>query len=118
MTATELQTEPIEAYHADFSRDSNSSLRLFEDSRERYAAIRVFGTIQPEEQTPAMRLGSVLDAMLLDEAYFAKRYTLAPKCDRRTKEGKATWADFCSTAGDRTVITLDEFEKAQAMCDG
>jgi hypothetical protein len=117
MTET-LEQATIDAYHRDVSRDSSSSLRLFEESRERYAAIRVFGTLQPAEPTPAMRLGNVLDAMLLDEENFAKRYTLAPKCDRRTAAGKRTWADFCATANGRTVITVDEFEQAQAMCEG
>lgn len=121
MVATIDRIEPvsIEAYHADFTRDSNSSLRLFEDSRERYAAIRVHQTLTPDEATPAMRLGTVLDSMLLDDAKtIARRFTLAPKCDRRTKEGKAMWAEFQATANGRTVISKEEFETCFAMCEG
>lgn len=35
--------------------------------------------------------------------------------DRRTKAGRDAWADFISKIGDRTIITVDEYEEAVAM---
>jgi hypothetical protein len=39
-------------------------------------------------ETPAMVLGSALHCAVLEPNEYGKRYTIAPKFDRRTKAGK------------------------------
>lgn len=51
---------------------------------------------QPEP-TEAMVLGTMTHCAVLEPDAFVDRYAVAPKCDRRTKEGKAIWAAFLET---------------------
>ena len=64
----------------------------------------------------ALVVGSACHALALEgpEAY-AARYAVAPKVDRRTKAGKATWSAFSEGAGDRAVLTAAEGEQVEAM---
>lgn len=43
---------------------------------------------------PAFALGSMTHTAILEPHDFDHRHVLAPVCDRRTKEGKAVWAEF------------------------
>lgn len=64
----------------------------------------------------AMALGSLLHTMVLEPLMYPERYYIMPECDRRTKEGKATWAAAQIAAGDRIMPRKEEFELAYAMC--
>ncbi len=97
-----------EAYHADFSRDSNSSLSLFRKSRERYAAIRVFKTMQPDSPTPAMTFGTAFGYYLMEPEKFASRYVMMGKFDRRTTKGKEAAAAFESENAGKASISADD----------
>lgn len=94
---------------------SNSRLKLFAESRKLYRAIYVDKTLE-YNVTPAMLLGSLVHCMLLEPEEVHSQYVVCPECDRRTKEGKAIWADFCATAGTREVIKMEMWEQAQAIC--
>lgn len=62
-------------------------------------------------QTRNMIIGSAIHALTLEgEETYLSQYAVAPQCDRRTKEGKAIYADFEASAPGKTVITLDEEE--------
>jgi len=55
------------SYHTDYdSGDSHSSLELFRESPAKYAAIRVFRTMQPDIPSPATRIGSALHALCFE----------------------------------------------------
>lgn len=59
-----------------------------------------------------VRFGSLVHSALLEPTEF-QRYQVIPKCDRRTKEGKAIYADFLSTLPDGAkIVTKDDYEKA------
>ena len=45
--------------------------------------------IKPE-QTPAMVFGNLLHCLVLEPEDFESTYAVAPKVDKRTKDGKAT----------------------------
>ena len=66
----------------------------------------------PPEPTPSMVLGTAVDAIIFDRL---DEIAVAPECDRRTKEGKATWADFCALSEGRQVVKAEQFEAATAM---
>lgn len=102
-------------YHADFSRDSNSSISLFAGSIPRYAAERVYRTLPPREPTPAMVFGDAFDTFLLTPDDFADRFAVAPEVDRRTKDGKAAWADFLERANGKRLIEAETVAIIQAM---
>jgi hypothetical protein len=63
------------------------------------------------EQTRNMIIGSAIHALTLEgREVYQSQYATAPQCDRRTKEGKAIYADFEASAPGKTVITIDEEE--------
>lgn len=65
----------------------------------------------PSEDTPALRMGRAVHMAVLQPAEFAKNYVIAPGgIDRRTKDGKAAWAEFLETAGDREILTEEDHD--------
>lgn len=72
----------------------------------------------PREQTESMLLGSVVHKLVLEPSTFAAEYAVAPECDKRTKEGKAAWAEFQNALGDGVqAITAPMYERALLMRD-
>ncbi len=107
-----------EAYHSNFSRDSHSSLQLFRRSVTEYAAIRIFRTQRPEASSPELLLGSAVHCAFLEPAELPKRYSVAPKCDRRTKDGKSAWTNHMAEANGRDVITAQQMTDMAGMAAG
>lgn len=56
----------------------------------------------------AMALGTALHAMTLEPETFVDEVAIAPKVDKRTKQGKADWAEFVEQSDGKTVITKDQ----------
>ncbi len=97
-----------EAYHGSTDADSNSSLNLFRKSRERYAAIRVYKTLQPDPPTPAMAFGTAFGYFLMEPEKFAQRYVVEQKFDRRTTKGKEGSAAFAEANAGRWLISAED----------
>lgn len=69
----------------------------------------------PQEQTPALKFGSVVHTAILEPSLFDERYAVAPNVDRRTTTGKMAWNDFCEGIAGREVISQDDYMKAMLM---
>lgn len=69
------------------------------------------------EPTASMKFGTLCHLLLLEGDKFQDKYAVAPKCDRRTKEGKAVWDAFQQGATGKEVVTEDDFLKAQNMME-
>lgn len=69
----------------------------------------------PEEPTPALIFGQAAHKLLLEPDGFDGAFIVNPGFDRRTKEGKAAFADFCAAKGDRTELSPEDFETIKAM---
>lgn len=70
----------------------------------------------PATATPAMVFGSLAHLALLEPHEFTRDYTFAPEdIDRRTKAGKALYAEFLETVGDREVVTQEDWDTACKM---
>lgn len=91
---------------------SRSELWKLQESPEKYA----YAKDHPEEPTPALLFGQVFHKLALEPETFSQEYAVAPKCDRRTKEGKAIWAEFQQSAADKTVVPMEMYEQASEMC--
>lgn len=74
-----------------------------------------FKAMSSREPTPAMKLGTLVHTLVLEPEQFDARHIVAPVCNRRTTEGKATWAEFVAAAEGREVIDTDTLEEARAM---
>ena len=64
--------------------------------------------------SPALLFGRAVHKMCLEPYDFDKEFIVAPKVDKRTKEGKETWTKFLVDAEGKDVI--DE-EMYQQICD-
>ena len=69
----------------------------------------------PAPETAAMRFGRICHSWILEP--HKAEVVAAPKCDKRTKDGKATWAAFEAEAQaqGKVVVTEDEMAQLQGM---
>jgi hypothetical protein len=65
--------------------------------------------------TPAMELGTAVHTAILEPDSFPQRYARGIEVDRRTTAGKQRWAAFVEDCGDRTVLTAEQWETAEAI---
>ncbi len=72
--------------------------------------------VEPEP-TPAMRLGTAVHTLTLEQDTFAERYVVAPNVDRRTKAGKEEWAAFEAEAAGRELISADDRATISRMAE-
>lgn len=66
--------------------------------------------VAPRESTPAMELGSAFHSALLEPGVFYSDYFRAPGVDRRTKAGKAAWADALLANEGKQPLRADDFD--------
>ena len=72
--------------------------------------------VYQRESSPAMALGSLVHAMLLEPDTVDDKFKVAPTADKRTKAGKETWEKFQeSLTADQIAITHDDVEMANRM---
>lgn len=69
----------------------------------------------PEVETPALAFGTAFHAYVLEKDKFDSEYIVAPKLDRRTKEGKALAAQI--EASGKIPISEDAFAQIQVMAE-
>ena len=71
--------------------------------------------MQSFKPSASMVLGTAVHASLLEADRYDKLIAVSPNVDKRTKEGKATYAEFVASTGDKTVITEDQQDMVEAM---
>lgn len=103
-------------YHA-HAAVSKSHLDLIARSPLHYWARYLDPNREVPEPTAAMRIGSALHTLVLEQDTFEERYITAPQVDRRTKDGKARWAEFEVEAGDRELIAADDRAMISRMAE-
>jgi exodeoxyribonuclease VIII len=62
----------------------------------------------PQEETKALRFGTFVHAAVLEPHTLNDLYATAPEVDRRTKEGKETWAAFATANVGKTILDAEE----------
>jgi exodeoxyribonuclease VIII len=108
-------TESNEVYHAN-EAISHSKLELFRRRPISYYRRFVAKTVARPEPTEAFRLGSAAHCAVLEPDQFWQRYALRPDgIDRRTKDGKAAFAEFEAANAGKTIITQDEKVAVEQM---
>lgn len=92
---------------------SRSELWKISKSPEKYK----YELDNPSKPTEALIFGQALHKFVLERETFRDEFSVAPDIDKRTKEGKAKYAEFISSCQDKTVILSDMMEKITAMSD-
>lgn len=93
MSTTETEPKLTNAEYHNHDAISNSKMKVFRKSRRLYYETFVTKRITTSP-TPAMLLGSLTHCMTLEPDMVTRDFARIPKCDRRTKEGKATYESF------------------------
>ena len=62
------------------------------------------------KETPALLEGRVQHSVFLEHHKFFDEYAIEPVVDRRTKAGKAEYAEWLETVGDRTPVKQDLYD--------
>lgn len=66
----------------------------------------------PPEQTKSMALGSLIHLAVLEPKRM-DNVAVMPECDRRTKEGKATYAEFCEKNAGKMIVSQEDYDLAK-----
>lgn len=101
---------PIAEYHKS-AATSKSQLDQFAKSPAHYLS----SLTTPRKETPAMRIGSIFHGMVLEPERV--KIAVAPQCDKRAKDGKATWEAFCLENHGAEIVTADEGEMLKGMVE-
>ena len=91
---------------------SRSDLWQIRESPEKFK----FYKDNPQPPTPALIFGQLFHKLALQPETFSDEFVVMPIVDRRTKEGKAIWAEFEETANGKTIVTAADYQKATEMC--
>lgn len=95
----------IEEYHRNTPGFSKSDLDKIHRSIAHYLEAKA----NPSEPTPALVMGAAIHTAVLEPDEFERRYISAPAgIDRRTKDGKAAWAEFETAAAGREVLGAED----------
>ena len=103
-----------DTYYNDTEYISNSMLNNLTGKSPEYFK---FIMNNPQPTTPSMKFGSAFHMNVLQPEEFKKHYVVSPKFDKRTKQGKADYAEFINNNMFKTVISEGEYEVIQQMTD-
>jgi exodeoxyribonuclease VIII len=103
---------PFDVYHATEALSASGAKKLLR-SPMHYRLERD----QPGEPTDAMNFGTAVHVGVLEPDQFDARICCAPKVDRRTTVGKATWEKFVADSAGKLVLAQDAFDRARRCVD-
>jgi len=101
-------------YYQDTEYVSNSMLNNLTGKSPEYFR---FAMDNPQPSTPAMKFGSALHMNVLQPEEFNNNYAVAPKFDKRTKQGKIDYAEFVKANIFKTVVSEQDYELIEQMTD-
>ena len=99
-------------YYQDNEYVSNSMLNNLTGKSPEYFR---FAMDNPQPSTPAMKFGSALHMNVLQPEEFNKNYAVSPKFDKRTKQGKADYAEFVKSNLLKTVVSEQDYHLIEQM---
>jgi hypothetical protein len=101
---------PNEDYHAEHCL-SKSGMVYF----DRYPAYYKWMQNHPTEATKPMLDGTQFHTAALEPTRYRNEYVVAPKCDRRTKVGKALWTEFQAENAGKIVVSQKDWDMVAGM---
>ena len=104
---------PNEEYHRGFGTSSSSLKTLLKQSPEHFDYKRK----HPMKQTENMALGTAVHSLILEPNKFNDDCAVMPAMDRRTKVGKAAYAEFVASSEGKTILKESQYEQALEMAE-
>jgi len=99
-----------EEYHAHPAVGHSGLLRIMRSPAHFFEYL-----FNPPAPTPAMEFGTAVHTAVLEPKNFERDYTVAPKFDRRTKEGKAQAEAWAAENAGKTALSADQMAAIQKM---
>ena len=90
---------------------SRSELWRIKQSPEKF----LYYKNNPPASTPALVFGQALHKAVLEPQTFDNEFVIAPEFNRRTKQGKIDYIEFCELSQDKTVLSIDEMALVEVM---
>lgn len=90
---------------------SGSNLTLLAESNKHLDNKRLFNL----GESPALTFGTLLHTFVLEPHEIESNYAILPELNLRTNQGKEDKQAFIEASKGKTVITLEDFEKARDM---
>jgi len=108
-------TETINDYHANAAL-SHSKLETFRRRPALFYKKYIEKSLAPTEPSSAFRIGSAAHVAILEPDHYYARYARRPDgIDRRTKDGKAAFAEFEAANLGKIIIDGDEDDQVGCM---
>lgn len=74
--------------------------------------------MEPDAETPAMRVGSAFHAIILEPDKFEETYLCGPQdCDRRTAAGKKAWKDLEEANPKKIILSVNDWDMIHYMME-
>ncbi len=104
-----------EEYHAS-EGVSRSGLMLFRKSPMHYWD-EYLNKDNVKEETPSEKLGSIIHKAILEPDYFYKTYVVAPAFNKRYKDQKIAYQNWCQENREKIIIENKDYYKASKIVD-
>lgn len=114
--ATGIYEITNEAYHSG-PAVSKSMLDTFNKSPRHFWAAYLDPNRNPRESTTAFDIGTVVHGFVLEPDSIEEEYVVPPEINRRTKAGKAEWAEFLEANEGKIMLTQEQLDMARYMAD-
>ena len=95
-------------YHAN-PRISKHGLDLIRKSPELYQYSKTAPRSAPGS---SFRIGTATHTICLEPSLWESKTAITPDCDKRTKDGKAAWAEFSDANAGKLILTQEEADIA------
>jgi hypothetical protein len=105
-----LLSMPADQYHAHSAVGHSGLVRIMRSPAHYQEYVG-----NPPEPTPAMQFGTAFHTVLLEPDLFGKTFVVAPKFDRRTKEGKAAAEAWEAEHAGKTALTAEQMNAIEQM---
>jgi exodeoxyribonuclease VIII len=70
-----------------------------------------------DEPTDDMKLGTAIHSAILEPDLFTSNYVVSPAFNKRTKDGKAMFAQFCEENPGKQILLPDDYQTCLAIRD-
>lgn len=105
-----LLSMPADQYHSHSAVGHSGLVRIMRSPAHYQQYVS-----NPPSPTPAMQFGSAFHAALLEPELFGQNFIVAPKFDRRTKEGKAAAEAWEAENAGKTTLVDDQMTAIEQM---
>lgn len=104
-------------YHSITQAVSSTGLKAIYKGNPAYCLEKYIRRSLPDDDTPAKLIGRATHKLILEYRSFKKDFAIIPQVDKRTKAGKAIWAEFKEQHPGKEYISQEDYDDIRRMRD-